>query len=1394
MKGDDKKELYKVLGDFEKYNLTQQISTSISLLELFKKTPLTYQNYEAVMRSISNDGTGLYWNQFVEDIYTTSYIDEQLKTNSSIYSIKSLGNNSPSVQGEQTTTKNLSEFLKSTDSTIKDILNTYPFDYVDWCNQNLAGFQGNNLNNFYDTTKVLNFYLDKKVISNFTDPQSSDDIRPFTYFNWTVNKSVDETGDGISISTIKTADNLRQYFNKKLDNSKKVVLEGSLNYTNYNNKVLATQTTSILNTPYFINAFSEGIQKMRENNSHPLKAAAYLFLNSLPLSTTLEKYITKKESTQEYLNYIASTITKFSGIHKLPYMWVLKYGSIWNRYKTFIEKNEDFLDTSWTNIDYQKLYDPVSGDISKIYSSSTLSYQMVTQLDTITDFSVGFYPQLVDDMMYLYLGKNVFKNYTDSEFQSAIFQGLKINKNETSKFSQVNSTNNFNSLGYYSYFDLSTLTDLQGLDIVDYMLFPSVGGLRFNQTSLEYQNEGTISQYLISDNSYYNGTVRMSWNSPNFGYFNTSSIVKPRPDQYMKVVQPSLNDVQDTFTLGNQYSSIDELFGVFDKETLDLFEDMFLKFCEHPLKYQNQKIGEGDFRNILTDSLSQEVDNFKFKNFAGVLQEFFRVTPSDLSTGTTELSYQLSNLQEEKIINHITKLMDLDVVLKIGNCGNYDRQLFNTISGSNGLVPVNPIKFSPYVLNTVPTNGGTLTLAQSKTNNPDAWITLQEYVGFSTIEKLVYSDQGSYITDFFSTMNIEFSADNIRILHKIIKVFANEKLKNNNLTKTQFQTIITDYVTGLNEDHEKVLNYTLKQVTNSIPTVIPNQTEIETSLDGDVVKNDLWRLFKALDEKWISGGNYKEKTLFEEFLFFDRKNRDIGQLFVIDVYSIKKYLADKNEKTSLINFISGIFEQNRFNFFALPSYVNFYGVQEPGLNSGPTLGGEDIASLAFGTFLEVDYQDSKPKYLCQFVGRLSEHLQIGENYYFGSDGLSFDNPTENTLLDTNLNQDVDLGLNNKVVAFAVDFGIQNQNIFTSLALDQSQHKVTAESLDILMGLANQYNSNSALPQPQGLYDLYKSRSYTCDVESMGCMLIQPTMYFQLRNVPMFSGAYLILSVEHDIRTGGEFSTRFKGTKISKYEDETPEQLIASINRSYISKIKDRIKKYKSEADFVLATTVNDQSATSQPTGPASSSDTCESKISPVFDSVPRKDGSTEFTKTISPEDLLKEITGITEDRRVGVIAFIFPFLFYYGRENVNTYVANNLYNFILESSNNQKLLGGEGLSWDKNTSYIDGCLCYQLGDNRVVPMATFVSFNKSIRAFVDLNKVWIQKYMENPTISGNTYNIEPSKTMTEENKTQLLSLISQCWNLYYKRIGGSNTSVDQIKTISYWLTEYLSLL
>jgi hypothetical protein len=47
------------------------------------------------------------------------------------------------------------------------------------------------------------------------------------------------------------------------------------------------------------------------------------------------------------------------------------------------------------------------------------------------------------------------------------------------------------------------------------------------------------------------------------------------------------------------------------------------------------------------------------------------------------------------------------------------------------------------------------------------------------------------------------------------------------------------------------------------------------------------------------------------------------------------------------------------------------------------------------------------------------------------------------------------------------------------------------------------------------------------------MMIQPTQYFQLSNIPMFSGAYMILSVEHNIQPNN-MTTSFSGVKIHKY--------------------------------------------------------------------------------------------------------------------------------------------------------------------------------------------------------------------------------------------------------------------
>jgi hypothetical protein len=138
------------------------------------------------------------------------------------------------------------------------------------------------------------------------------------------------------------------------------------------------------------------------------------------------------------------------------------------------------------------------------------------------------------------------------------------------------------------------------------------------------------------------------------------------------------------------------------------------------------------------------------------------------------------------------------------------------------------------------------------------------------------------------------------------------------------------------------------------------------------------------------------------------------------------------------------------------------------------------------------------------------------------------------------------------------------------------------------------------------------------------------------------------------------------------------------------------------------------------------------------------------------------------------------------------YVQNNLYNFILESANNRKLLGAAGV-YSETNSYIDGCLCYQLADKNVVPLATFSSPQKCVQAFVSINEKWVDALMKNPTVSGTTYNIEPRSNMTDTDKEQLFNTIKNCWTKYKQTIGGSVLEADDAK-IRTNMNLYLSLL
>jgi hypothetical protein len=123
---------------------------------------------------------------------------------------------------------------------------------------------------------------------------------------------------------------------------------------------------------------------------------------------------------------------------------------------------------------------------------------------------------------------------------------------------------------------------------------------------------------------------------------------------------------------------------------------------------------------------------------------------------------------------------------------------------------------------------------------------------------------------------------------------------------------------------------------------------------------------------------------------------------------------------------------------------------------------------------------------------------------------------------------------------------------------QDPGKPTSESLEMLNQMANLGKNRRSTTQNVSLYNLYKNRSYACSVDMMGCALIQPMMYFNIRNIPMFSGPYMITKVTHTINESG-FETKFDGTRQPFYSLPSVENFLQTLNEKLVSQLQTKVK-------------------------------------------------------------------------------------------------------------------------------------------------------------------------------------------------------------------------------------------
>ena len=324
------------------------------------------------------------------------------------------------------------------------------------------------------------------------------------------------------------------------------------------------------------------------------------------------------------------------------------------------------------------------------------------------------------------------------------------------------------------------------------------------------------------------------------------------------------------------------------------------------------------------------------------------------------------------------------------------------------------------------------------------------------------------------------------------------------------------------------------------------EKEFFDSIDDDDIKTQTYYSIKNIVDKWVRGfeksNGYpfnigENGKLIDKFVFVDRAMNDIGNSSIIDARSLIEMNDDID--INVFTVISRLLSQNGFEFFPLQNFMNFEGDQW-----------EDSFKIYNNITTDIT---SSPAFVCMYIGGTSSTLKTNNSYIddglirleegedFYGEGCG-DGDTYSVDGETMPSKNVKYG---EVNAFRVRYGRQNQSMFENIEINSREFPETNESLAILSNLAKDESNSTPIPKAQNLYNLYENRAYSTKITMLGNAMIQPTHYFELENIPLFSGSYVVLNVEHTIRPN-HMKTTFNGVRILRYPNPIIDSFADSI--------------------------------------------------------------------------------------------------------------------------------------------------------------------------------------------------------------------------------------------------------
>jgi hypothetical protein len=363
----------------------------------------------------------------------------------------------------------------------------------------------------------------------------------------------------------------------------------------------------------------------------------------------------------------------------------------------------------------------------------------------------------------------------------------------------------------------------------------------------------------------------------------------------------------------------------------------------------------------------------------------------------------------------------------------------------------------------------------------------------------------------------------------------------------KFETAFNSFIKSIKELYEGS-KYTEDGLTkindDNVDYSVSSDEKLSTYLTlKNLYDKHLYNVVEDCSEKY----NYKDrdklgdKTEINRFHFIDSYYKDISDEFIFNNKIIlgilddvvKGYNSGKGEgiyssEMSVYSFMSLLCQRHEMLLLSVPVFNGACNESS----------GIDNLEKMFTPLPYNNVENLKgPSYICFYPHKPSQHLDNPTSQY-ENDGFlitndlnatsTFEGPTTIKALRDGEDQKY------IIPSFGVEYGSQKQSVFKNITVNMDAPQVTEVSAVNLFQLSQLGNTDSTKIQFSGqdLYKIYSNYSYTCQVEMMGCAQVQPLMYFQLNNIPMFRGAYLIINVDHDI-VPGDMKTTFKGVRINK---------------------------------------------------------------------------------------------------------------------------------------------------------------------------------------------------------------------------------------------------------------------